>query len=101
MNVTLLFMSKSLQEHPRYYSAIQSVSGYLERAVPPECCERHKPDGDVGSGQDEHPFRVVHRVQVVRVEQRLQRLHHRGETEGEQENQGGEGTNHLENPSMQ
>ena len=50
----------------------------------------------LASHGDHDPVRVVHRVQVVVVEDRLQSLDERGEAQREQEHQGADGADHLE-----
>ena len=50
----------------------------------------------LASHGDHDPVRVMHRVQVVVVEDRLQSLDERGEAQREQEHQGADGADHLE-----
>ena len=49
----------------------------------------------LASHGDHDPVRMVHRVQVVVVEDRLQSLDERGEAQREQEHQGADGADHL------
>ena len=50
----------------------------------------------LASHGDHDPVRVVHRVQVVVVEDRLESLDERGEAQREQEHQGADGADHLQ-----
>ena len=75
---------------------VQSDGLLLVVAVAAQGEERHQPDHQVGSQDDEDPAPVMEGVQVVRVEQGLDSLHSAGETQREEEDQRGEGAHHLQ-----